>query len=70
LIVARYFAKEQAALDALQAELEAAPASQTELEEEHGGEEGILARSTSIATAAAVKERASRDRATATAPTS
>jgi hypothetical protein len=44
LIVARYFAKEQAALDALQAELDAAAASQTELEEEQGGEEGIFAR--------------------------
>ena len=42
LIVARYFAKEQAALDAKQAELEAATASLAELEEEHGGEEGWL----------------------------
>jgi len=42
LIVARYFAKAQAALDAKQAELEAATASLTELEEEHGGEEGFL----------------------------
>ena len=42
LIVARYFAKEQAALDAAQAELEAATASLAELEEEHGGEEGAL----------------------------
>jgi type I restriction enzyme M protein len=42
LIVARYFAKEQAALDAKQAELEAATASLAELEEEHGGEEGYL----------------------------
>ena len=42
LIVARYFAKEQAALDAAQAELEAATAGITELEEEHGGEEGFL----------------------------
>ena len=42
LIVARYFAKEQAALDAKQAELEAATASLAELEEEHGGEEGFL----------------------------
>jgi type I restriction enzyme M protein len=42
LIVARYFAKEQAALDAKQAELEAAIASLTELEEVHGGEEGFL----------------------------
>jgi type I restriction enzyme M protein len=42
LIVARYFAKEQAGLDAKQAELEAVTASLAELEEEHGGEEGYL----------------------------
>jgi type I restriction enzyme M protein len=42
LIVARYYAKEQAALDAKQAELEVASASLVELEEEHGGEEGYL----------------------------
>ena len=42
LIVARYFAKEQATLDAKQAELEAATAALAELEEEHGGEEGAL----------------------------
>lgn len=42
-IVARYFTKEQAALDALQAELESANALQTELEEEHGGEDGAFA---------------------------
>jgi len=42
LIVARYFAKEQAALDAKQAELEATTAGLAELEEEHGGEEGAL----------------------------
>jgi type I restriction enzyme M protein len=41
-IVARYYADEQAALDATQAGLEAATASLTELEEEHGGEEGYL----------------------------
>jgi type I restriction enzyme M protein len=42
LIIARYFAKEQAALDSKQAELEAATASLAELEEEHGGEEGAF----------------------------
>lgn len=42
LIVARYFAKEQAALDAKQAELETTTASLAELDEEHGGEEGAL----------------------------
>ena len=41
-IVARYFAKEQADLDALQNELDAVSASLTELAEEHGGEEGAL----------------------------
>jgi type I restriction enzyme M protein len=56
LIVARYFAKEQAALDALQAELDAAVASQTELEEEQSGDEGIFAGYDNI-TAVSVKER-------------
>ncbi|MBH9579500.1 N-6 DNA methylase [Inhella proteolytica] len=56
LIVARYFAKEQAAIDALQAELDAAVASQTELEEEQGGEDGVFNGYDSI-TAVAVKER-------------
>jgi type I restriction enzyme M protein len=41
-IVARYFAKEQAAIDAAQSELEAVAASLAELVEEHGGEEGFL----------------------------
>ena len=43
LIVARYFAKEQAAIDQLAAELESVTAKLTELEEEHGGEEGAFA---------------------------
>jgi len=42
LIVARYFAPEQTALDATQTELEAAAAAIAELEEEHGGEDGYL----------------------------
>ena len=42
LIVARYFAAEQVALETKQAELEASTASLAELEEEHGGEEGFL----------------------------
>ncbi|MGJ0510655.1 MAG: N-6 DNA methylase [Methylocystis sp.] len=42
LIVARYFAKEHAAIDTKQTELEAAIASLAELEEENGGEEGYL----------------------------
>lgn len=41
-IVARYFAKEQAGLDALQAELDAISSSLTELAEEQGGDEGVL----------------------------
>ena len=56
LIVARYFAKEQAALDVQQAELDAAQAQQTEMEEEQGGDEGIFNGYDSI-TAVAVKER-------------
>ena len=43
LIVARYYAKEQAAIDQLAADLEAVSARLTELEEEHGGEEGAFA---------------------------
>ena len=42
LIVARYFAQEQAAIEAQQAKLEATTASLAELEEEHGGEEDFL----------------------------
>ena len=42
LIVARYFAKEQFAIDEKQAELDSVTASLAELEEEHGGEEGFL----------------------------
>jgi type I restriction enzyme M protein len=42
IIVARYFAKEQSALEARQIELEATTTSIAELEEEHGGEEGHL----------------------------
>ncbi len=42
LIVASYFAKEQAELDAKLAQLDGTTASLAELEEEHGGEEGFL----------------------------
>jgi type I restriction enzyme M protein len=56
LIVARFFAAEQAALDAAQAELDAAQAAQSEMEEEQGGEDGIFNGYDSI-TAAAVKDR-------------
>ena len=43
LVVARYFAAEQAAIDALQAELETVSAELAELEEEQGGEDGAFA---------------------------
>jgi len=43
LVVARYFAKEQAAIDQLAAELEGVTARLAEMEEEHGGEEGAFA---------------------------
>ena len=43
LVVARYFAKEQAAIAALESQLEAVTAQMTELEEEHGGDEGLFA---------------------------
>ncbi|MEN9306810.1 MAG: hypothetical protein RL173_742 [Fibrobacterota bacterium] len=42
LIVARFFAKEQAAIDTIASELESLSARMTELEEEHGGEEGLF----------------------------
>lgn len=42
LLVARYFAQEEAAIEAQQAGLEATRASLAELEEEYGGEEGFL----------------------------
>ncbi len=41
-IVARYFAAEQAALDARQADFDAAAAEVASWEEEHGGEDGFL----------------------------
>ena len=43
LIVARYFAKEQEAIDKLKTELESVAARIDELEDEHGGEEGAFA---------------------------
>ncbi|MGD0838342.1 MAG: type I restriction-modification system subunit M [Polyangia bacterium] len=42
LVAAGFYAKEQAALDQMTAELEAATAKLAELEEEHGGEEGAF----------------------------
>lgn len=43
LIIQRYFAAEQAALDTLQVLLEATTQTIQELDDEHGGEEGLLA---------------------------
>ncbi len=42
LIVARYFAQDQKAIDGLAAKLETTEASLEELEEEHGGEDGFF----------------------------
>ena len=42
LLVARYFAKEQAAIDKLASDLEAVTARLSELEEEHGGDDGAF----------------------------
>jgi type I restriction enzyme M protein len=56
LIVERYFAREQAALDALQAELEGVSAELAELEEEHSGEDAAFAGFDKI-NAVAVKDR-------------
>jgi type I restriction enzyme M protein len=42
LIVARYFAKDQAAIDTLATNLETVSAQLAELEEEHGGEDGFF----------------------------
>lgn len=46
LIVARYFADQQAHLDDLQTQLDAASAAVTEHAEEHGADEGLLAEAT------------------------
>lgn len=43
LIVARYFAGDQAAIDELAADIESVTAQMTEMEEEHGGEDGVFA---------------------------
>jgi len=55
-IVARYFAAEQAALDAKQAELDAVASQLTELEEEHSGDDAVFSGFDKI-NAAAVKDR-------------
>jgi type I restriction enzyme M protein len=56
LVVARYFAAQQAALDAEQAKLDATSSAITELEEEHSGDDAVFAGYDKI-TAAAVKDR-------------
>jgi type I restriction enzyme M protein len=43
LIVSRYFGKEQTEIDRLTSELDSVAAKLTEIEEEHGGDEGLLA---------------------------
>ena len=56
LIVARYFAKEQAAINQLAADMEAAAAKVSELEEEHAGEDNVFSGFDKI-NAVNVKER-------------
>jgi type I restriction enzyme M protein len=56
LVVARYFAREQAALGALQAELEGVSAKLAKLEEEHGGDDAAFGGFDKI-NVAAVKDR-------------
>jgi type I restriction enzyme M protein len=59
LIVARYFSKEQAAIDKLSAKMESLASEQSELEEEHGGEDdafGSLDKINNANVAARVKE--------------
>ena len=55
LVVAGFFAKEQAALDQMTAELEAATAKLAELEEEHGGDEGAFSELDKVNAANVVK---------------
>ncbi len=69
LVVARYFAAEQAALDALDAELDALGAQITELEEENGGDEGAFADFDKV-NAKAVKERLDEIAASSQTPSS
>ena len=60
-IVARYFAKEQAALDRLQEEIDTVTAEITELREEHGQEGGVLHEVTSRAAADTAQRQALLD---------
>lgn len=68
LVVARYLAAEQAQIDALAAELQTVAAQRSELEEEHGGDEGVFAEFDKLnraAVAARAKEQASQPAADA-----
>jgi type I restriction enzyme M protein len=56
LVVARFFAVEQAALDAMDLELDALDVQIAELEEEHGGDEGVFVDFDKV-NARAVRER-------------
>jgi|CXWL01.1.fsa_nt_gi type I restriction enzyme M protein len=71
LVVARYFVKEQAAIDQLTAELESVTARLTEVEEEHGGEDGAFSELDKVNRAnvvARLKELKAEQRAAAKAP--
>jgi type I restriction enzyme M protein len=60
LIIGRYFPKEQAEIEVLEAEREAAQREKDEMDEEHGGEDGLLAEAKTDKgklTAASVKAR-------------
>ena len=60
LVIARYYAKEQAAIEALEAQLAAFQQQIEEMAEEHGGEEGLLAEACTekgSLTAKSVKDR-------------
>jgi type I restriction enzyme M protein len=72
LVVASFYAKEQAALDQMTAELEAATAKLAELEEEHGDEEGAFSELDKVNAANVAKrlkevrsDREAKDEATA-----
>lgn len=60
LLIARYFGKERAAIEQLEAERDQLKAQMEEMEEEHGGEEGLMADARNDKdkiTTASVKER-------------
>jgi type I restriction enzyme M protein len=66
-VVARYYAREQAAIDQLAVEVESVTAKLAELEEEHGGEEGVFSELDKVSkanVAARLKEIQDDDEAT------